>query len=64
MINSQWLELPISRKNIPGPKDIRAIEIRLYFKIALIIPFDRLKHVKKSKPDTLIQEMDMSKEFR
>ena len=30
MINPQWLELPISRTNIHGPKDDRAIEVRLY----------------------------------
>ena len=30
MINPQWLDLPMSRTNFHGPKDIRAIEIRLY----------------------------------
>ena len=30
MINSQWLELPMSRTNFHGPKDVRAIEVRLY----------------------------------
>ena len=30
MIKPQWLELPISRINIHGPKDIRATEILLY----------------------------------
>ena len=30
MINPQWLELPISRTNFHGPKDIRAIKVRLY----------------------------------
>ena len=30
MINSQWLELPMSRTIFYGPKDVRAIEIRLY----------------------------------
>ena len=30
MINPQWLELPMSRTNFHGPKDVRAIEIRLY----------------------------------
>ena len=30
MINPQWLELPMSRTNIHGPKDVRAIEVRLY----------------------------------
>ena len=30
MINPQWLELPMSRTNFYGPKDIRAVEVRLY----------------------------------
>ena len=30
MVNPQWLELPISRTNFHGPKDVRAIEVRLY----------------------------------
>ena len=30
MINPQRLELPMSRTNFHGPKDIRAIEVRLY----------------------------------
>ena len=30
MINPQWLELPISRIDFHGPKDVRAIEVRLY----------------------------------
>ena len=29
MINPQWLELPISRTNFHGPKDVRAIEVWL-----------------------------------
>ena len=29
MINPQWLELPMSRTNVHGPKDVRAIEVRL-----------------------------------
>ena len=31
MINPQWLELPMSRTDFHGPKDVRAIEVRLYF---------------------------------
>ena len=31
MINTQWLELPMSRKNFHGPKDVRATEVRLYY---------------------------------
>ena len=30
MINPQWLELLMSRTNFHGPKDVRAIEVRLY----------------------------------
>ena len=30
MINPEWLELPMSRTIFYGPKDVRAIEIRLY----------------------------------
>ena len=30
MINPQWLELPISKRNFHGPKDVRVIEVRLY----------------------------------
>ena len=30
MINPQCLELPLSRTNLHGHKDVRAIEIRLY----------------------------------
>ena len=29
MINLKWLGLPMSRTNFHGPKDVRAIEIRL-----------------------------------
>ena len=31
MFNPQWLELPISRTNLHGPKDVRDIEVLLYF---------------------------------
>ena len=33
MINPQWLELSMSRTNFQGPKDVRAIEVRLYYYI-------------------------------
>ena len=32
MINPQWLEVPMSRTIFYGPKDVRAIEVRLYVK--------------------------------
>ena len=31
MINPQWFELPMSRTSFHGPKDVRGIEVRLYF---------------------------------
>ena len=37
IINPQWHELPMSRTNFHGPKDVRAIEVRLY--LDMIIPF-------------------------
>ena len=36
VINPQWLELPMSRTNFHGPKDVRAIEVRLYNASCLI----------------------------
>ena len=36
MINPQWLELPMSRTNFHGPKDVRAIEVRLYLFVQLV----------------------------
>ena len=30
MINPQWLQLPISGTNFHGPKEVQAIEVRLY----------------------------------
>ena len=38
MINPQWLELPMSRMNFHGPKDVRAIEVQLYI-IRFCVPF-------------------------
>ena len=32
MINPQWLELPMSLTIFYGPKDVRAIEVRLYLR--------------------------------
>ena len=32
MINLHWLELPMARTIFHGPKDVRAIEVRLYSK--------------------------------
>ena len=33
MIIPQWLELPLSRNNFHGPKNVRGIEVRLYLYI-------------------------------
>ena len=30
MINPQWLELPMTQTIFYGPKDVQAIEVRLY----------------------------------
>ena len=30
MINTHWLELPLSQTNFHGPNAVRAIEVRLY----------------------------------
>ena len=35
MINPQWLELLMFRTNFNGPKDVRAIEVRLYVHLLL-----------------------------
>ena len=35
MINPQWLELPMSRINFHGPKDVWAIEVLLYSEMNL-----------------------------
>ena len=39
MINPQWLELPMFRTNFHGPKDVRAIEIRLYSNLILNLTY-------------------------
>ena len=43
MINPQWLELPMSRTNFHGSKDIRAIEVRLYFKVLEYLSYIYIK---------------------
>ena len=47
MINPQWLELPMSRTNLHGPKDVRVIEVFLCMKYASSV------HAKKSPKLTL-----------
>ena len=36
MIKPRWFELPMSRTNFHGPKDVRAIEVRLFIETVLI----------------------------
>ena len=40
MNNPQWLELPMSRTIFYGPKDVRAIEVRLYFLVYCIAVYE------------------------
>ena len=40
MVNPHWLELPISRTNFHSPKDVRAVEVRLYFEQMISIKED------------------------
>ena len=42
MINPQWLKLPMFRTNFHGPKDVRDIEIRLYF--VVLITADKIEY--------------------
>ena len=37
MINPQWVELPISRTNVHGPKNIRVIAVRPH-----VVSFDAI----------------------
>ena len=50
MINPQWLKLSMSRTNFPGPKDVRAIEVRLY-----MLTDDESKKSNKNSKQTLDQ---------
>ena len=38
-INPKWLQLPISRPNFNGSKDVRAIEVSLYTNGSKLFPF-------------------------
>ena len=38
MIKPQWLELPMSQKHFDGPKDIRDIDVSLYFILGQKVP--------------------------
>ena len=42
MINTQWLELPMSWTIFHGPKDVRAIEVRLYYETWKNVPYTML----------------------
>ena len=41
MINPQWLELPMSRTIFYCPKDVRAIDVRLYIHIQIYILLEK-----------------------
>ena len=42
IINPQWLELPMSWTHFHGPKDVRAIEVRLYLLTILILKIEQV----------------------
>ena len=42
MIIPQWLELPMSRTNFHGPKDVWVIEVRLY---ETVLEYGKVSHV-------------------
>ena len=43
MINPQWFELPMSRTNFHGPKDVRAIDVRLYLNLGVKLHIHSVK---------------------
>ena len=49
MINPQWLKLPMSRTNFHGPKDVRAIEVLLYFTFLRGTGYTRIAFSQKCK---------------
>ena len=49
MINPQWLELPMSRTNFHGPKDVRAIEVRLYVFTVIVLKHGKSLSLKCEK---------------
>ena len=63
MINPQWLELPMSRTNFHGPKDVRAIEVRLYF-VTNILETNKVKELKYSIVFRLFLETKTQKRMK
>ena len=57
MVNPQWLELPMSRTNFHGPKDVRAIEVRLYSNGFTNMPDERAEYF------IVVLESDLIKAF-
>ena len=55
MIDPQWLEQPISRTNFHGPKDFRALEVRLYYYILHKPKTDKKNLSPKNKNQLKIQ---------
>ena len=47
MINPQWLKLPMPRTNFHGPKDVRAIEVRLYLAGLILLVSIRMRKLIK-----------------
>ena len=47
MIYPQWLKQPTSPTNFGGPKDVWAIEVKLYMKIGLA----NKEHIKEQKSE-------------
>ena len=47
MINPQWFELPMSRTNFHGPKDVWAIEIRLYY-VSIYLHAEQYQNIPRS----------------
>ena len=50
MIKPQWLEQPVSRTNFHGPKDVRAIEVRLYYDSVVQVSVNFSKPGQPKKP--------------
>ena len=49
MIQPQWLELPMSQINFQGPKDIRDINVLLYFILGQNVPMLGIDSVLKGE---------------
>ena len=67
MIKSHWLQLPISRTNFHGPKDVRAIEVWLYTDCNIGAPFisatKRSKRIAKQSPGRSLSWLDLTEQY-